>query len=312
MKKTFILLGIFLVMIIPIVIASTDPEECAEETNGCGRITEGGNLLIMGVEVQIDGDTSRRFEYGDDIGIKAKPNSEVIFEVKVWNNHTSSHIDEVNMNIEIDYIFEDEDSKDTNEDTTIKDEEYETFELTFELPSDTEEGDYDVVITVIGENSTNKEHSVEYELVLVVEFDEDEDYTSDEKTTLDELKTAIDELTTNTNYYDVYTECTGSLKTCEATITTRDNTITTLNDYKTKSENCNNEKTILNTQITTLQIANKDLAINNTAMQGNITNVKNTRVYWIIGILVLGGYLFYRYKERLFPKSKVGSTEVTR
>ncbi len=144
MKKIFILLGILLVMVIPIVIASTDPEECAKETNGCGR-TDGGNLLIIDIDVKVDDQTSRNLDYGEDIRT-AYPDSEIIFEVKVLNNHSKDEMGGVYMNIEIEDLFEDEDSGETNEENIDDGYDY-TFKLTFDLPSDTEEGDYDVIIT---------------------------------------------------------------------------------------------------------------------------------------------------------------------
>ena len=296
MKKILlIMLGILLITIIPIVISS----------NEYGKITSGKDLLIIDVDVKVDGLTSRNLDYGEEISRVAHPDSEVIFEIEVLNNNSGTDMTDVEMVIEIEDLDLEEATAeidlDSNEDNTLK--------LTFDLPLDTEDRDYDVFIKIKGELN-NTIHKVEYTLDLVVEVDKEEG-TSRRTTTLDELKTTIDEFVEK-NYYDEYTASDGLLKTCEATIKTRDNTITTLNDYKSKSEICNNEKGVLNTQITTLQTYNKKLAINNTAMVGNITNVKNTRIYWIVGILILVGYLFYRYKEKLFPKSEIGKTETGR
>ncbi len=294
MKKTFILLGILLVMISPIVISS----------NEYGKITSGKDLLIIDVDVKVDGLTSRNLDYGEEISRVAHPDSEVIFEIEVLNNNSGTDMTDVEMVIEIEDLDLEEATAeidlDSNEDNTLK--------LTFDLPLDTEDRDYDVLIKIKGELN-NTIHKVEYTLDLVVEVDKEEE--TSRTTTLDELKTTIDEFVEK-NYYDEYTASDGLLKTCEATIKTRDTTIATLKDYKAKFETCSNEKGVLNTQITTLQTNNKNLAINNTAMVGNITNVKNTRIYWIVGILALGLYGFVRYKNKIFPPRKVDNTEITR
>ena len=299
-KLLFILLGI---LIIPMVLGA-DYEECSEESNGCGKVIEGNDLLIMDVDVKVDGLTSRNLDYGDEISRKAKPESEVIFEITVRNNHTSLDMDDIVMMIEI----EDLDLEKETDKTDLNDEDEKIFSLTFDLPTDTEDRDYEVKITITAELSNGTDQEVSYDLDLVVEFDEEDTLTTtEEKTTLDEIKTAIDEMTTIQNYYEPYTTCTGKLATAEATIVTRDAAIATLNDYKAKYETCSGEKTLLNNQIITLQIEKEKLAINATSYMGEVKNVKDNRIY-IIGIVILiAGFVIWKYKERLFPKSELNA-----
>ena len=288
-KLLFILLGI---LIIPMVIAS----------NEYGKVTSGGDLLITDFDTKVDGLTSRNLDYGDEISRVAYPDSEIILQIELKNNHTSLDMTDIAVIATIDDLDLEEESiefdlaygKDKN------------IELAFTLPSDAEDKDYEIFVEVEGKLN-NTVHVVEYILDLVVEFDDDEILTVDEKTTLDELKTAIDEMTTVQNYYEPYTTCTGKLATAEATIVTRDAAIATLNDYKAKYETCSGEKTLLNNQIITLQIEKEKLAINATSYMGEVKNVKDNRIYIIGAVILIAGYIIWKYKERLFPKSELNA-----
>jgi len=288
-KLILIMLGL---LIIPMVMAS----------NEYGKITSGGDLLITDFDTKVDGLTSRNLDYGDEISRVAYPDSEIILQIELKNNHTSLDMTDIAVIATIDDLDLEEESiefdlaygKDKN------------IELAFTLPSDAEDKDYEIFVEVEGKLN-NTVHVVEYILDLVVEFDDDEILTVDEKTTLDELKTAIDEMTTVQNYYEPYTTCTGKLATAEATIVTRDAAIATLNDYKAKYETCSGEKTLLNNQIITLQIEKEKLAINATSYMGEVKNVKDNRIYIIGAVILIAGYIIWKYKERLFPKSELNA-----
>lgn len=307
MKKILlIILGILLITIIPMVMASVDPEECADDK--CGRISEGDDLLILDVEVQIDGSPTRSLDYGDDITRKdgnAKPESELIFEVKVWNNMSDDEMEDVYMNIEIDDLFEDEDSKDTDEEN-IDDEDDYPFELTFKLPSDTEEGEYDVVITVTGENSSD-EHSVEYELVLVVEFDEEQSSPDSLTQKIDSLNSTIGILNKDIgSYFKPYATCVSDRDSYKETIKTRDTTIASMSGYETKFTICNTNLLVCNTERAVISAANE--SCNYMIQNEYIPEIKSKENWaFLAGIIGAGGvFLIYWNKDR---KKKEGTEE---
>lgn len=291
--KKLILLPL-LVLLIPLAMAG----------NEYGKLTSGYNLIITDFDVKVDGLSSRNLDYGEEISRIANPDSDVILQIEFKNNHTSLEMTDIEVVATIDDL-------DLEKDASKFDLSYgkdKNIEITFTIPSDAEDRDYEILVEAEGKlNSTV--HRVEYILDLVVELPSEETMPSSTKSSLqesiDNLNTVVDELNKKTNYFEPYTQCTADLNACNGEKATKDTEIATFKDYKAKFENCDNEKTSLNTQINSLYIENKNLEINKTSITKDAQHEKNTRTYLIVAGVILIAVIGWWQRKRLIPTREV-------
>ena len=293
MKKTISLLGIFLIMVIPIVMSS----------NEFGKITSGGNLIITDVDVKVDSLTSRNLDYGDEISRIAEPSSIVIFQIEVKNNHATLDMEEVEMVVTIDDL----DLEETTSQTDLNDNQDKTLSVTFTLPSDAEERDYEVFIEVEGELN-NITHKVEYDLDLVVEVEDTASQTSTPDSCIDRinsLNNTISDINQNIDsYFEPYSQCVVDRKNLEGKIETKDAVITSKQGYETKFTLCNTELIICNSDRAYKSAANESChrAIVNEYLP-KIKSQQNT-TFLVAIIIAVGALIFREYEKR---KEKQGT-----
>ena len=131
-----------------------------------------GRLEIDDLDVEVDGDTDSNLDNTDKIDEKAKPESEIEFRIKIENGFTDEEdieIENIQVTVTIEGIDDGDDLEEESDEFDLKAEESERVTLNFELPLESEEDDYTVLIHVEGEDENNIEHEIDWELELEVE-----------------------------------------------------------------------------------------------------------------------------------------------
>jgi hypothetical protein len=135
-----------------------------------------GNLTISDLDIKVGDKSEKDVRNGETIGRDAKPGDKVKFDIEVSNLFPKSS--DIDMeDIEITITIQDIDDggdDDLEEEETIDDldaGDEDSIILEFDIPILVEEGDYDVVIEVTGEDDNGVDHDVRWELKLTVEKD---------------------------------------------------------------------------------------------------------------------------------------------
>lgn len=280
--------------------------ESAFATNEFGKITSGGNLLITDVDVRIDSLTSRNLEFGDTITKVAKPSSKVEFQIEIKNNHSSLDMTDLEMVIAIDDL----DLEKTKTLSSLGNNNDKTLSVEFDIPSDADEDDYEILIEAEGELN-NTIHRIEFELNLEVEISEEEQELSSPSVTT-KLKD-IDESVSNLSkeigsYFNPYATCVSERDSLKETIKTRDTTITNLQGYESKFTTCN-------TNLLTCNTEKEQKAYANESCHYSIKNqyepkIKSQQNWTILGILATGvGFMIYMQFQKKKEKQGTESEE---
>ena len=156
MKLIKFLLGIFFLMIVSQVAFAQ----------------VGDKLLILEVDVEVDDRSSNNLNDGDRIRREAKPESDVEFKIKIKNNFTRAEgleIQDIEVTVTIEGIDDDEDLDDDARDFDLNDGDDKRVKISFKLPLEIDEGTYDVVIEVEGEDENGTIHRVTATLDLEVD-----------------------------------------------------------------------------------------------------------------------------------------------
>ncbi|MAG61807.1 hypothetical protein CMI43_03260 [Candidatus Pacearchaeota archaeon] len=271
----------------------------AENENG--KIVSGGDLLIDDVDVKVDGLSSRNLNYGDEIKREAKSGSVIDFEIRIKNNNSGTSMEEVEMVIEIDDL----DLEEMTDESSIDANDKETLKLSIILPSDTEYDEYEILIEAEGDLN-NSVHKVEYILDLIVEKSSTSTSTS---STLGDLiislNNTLGEVKNNENYFDPYTKCTAELEAKKVVVSSKDTEISTLKDFKTLYQTCEKDKKNQEDIMATLKVSNTNLKLNMSNLYREVQNEKDSRMYWILGLIIAGVTGFIIYKKRQFPDHEV-------
>ena len=163
-----ILLGLFLVLLmVPMVSAQ----------NEFGRVVSGGKLLITDVDVKVDDRTDKDLDFGETITREAKPESTVKFTIEAKNNFTDAEdldIENIDVTVTIEGIDNDDDLDEEGEIGDVRAGRDDSISIEFKIPLEVDEGNYDVLIEVTGEDENGTDHTVEYELELEVKKEDHE------------------------------------------------------------------------------------------------------------------------------------------
>ena len=163
-----VLLGLFLVLLmVPIVSAQ----------NEFGRVVSGGKLLITDVDVKIDDRTDKDLDFGETITREAKPDSTVKFTIEAKNNFTDAEdldVENIDVTVTIEGIDDDDDLDEEGEIGDVRAGRDDSISIEFKIPLEVDEGNYDVLIEVTGEDENGTDHTVEYELELEVKKEDHE------------------------------------------------------------------------------------------------------------------------------------------
>ncbi|MBI2523179.1 hypothetical protein HYW19_02200 [Candidatus Woesearchaeota archaeon] len=166
--KASVMVGLFLILlIVPVVLAA----------NEFGRVTQGSKLLITDVDVKVGSKTHKNLDFGDKIKEEAKPGDNVQFKIQALNNFTDAEdleIEDMQVTVTIEGIDDDDDLEEEGEIKDLKAEKDDDVTIDFTIPLEVDEGDYDVLIEVEGEDENGTTHAVEYELELEVQKEDNE------------------------------------------------------------------------------------------------------------------------------------------
>lgn len=291
MKK--IILLPLLILLLPLVMA----------TNEFGKITSGGDLIIVDVDVKVDSLSSRNLDYGDEISRIANPSSKVIFMIELKNNNSALDMEDVEMIIQI----EDLDLEKSTSQVDLSDGQDKVLEITFTLPSDAEERDYEVFIEAEGELN-NTIHKVEYELDLVVEEIEEEVVTISSGSCTDiinSMNRTIGQLNQNIDsYFEPYAECVSERDSLKERLNTKDTSISNLQGYETKYTGCNDNLIICTTERIQKAAANESCYYR--IANEYLPKIKSQQNYTFLGIAATGiiALLYIQYQKK---KDKQGT-----
>ena len=165
------MIGLFLVLlIVPIVLGANEDGNV---------ITGGGKLLITDVDVKVGSKTHKNMDFNEMIKEEAKPGDVVKFTIEATNNFTNDEnleIEDIVVTVTIEGIDDDDDLEEEGDIKDLKDGKNNDVTIEFTIPLEVDEGDYDVLIVVEGddENNTVSGHEVQYELELEVQKEDNE------------------------------------------------------------------------------------------------------------------------------------------
>src|SRR3989338_11126 len=166
MKNSTIMVGLVLILLmIPVVLAA----------NEFGRVTKGGKLLITDVDVKVGSKTHKNIDFGEKIKEEAKPGDNVQFKIQATNNFTDTEdleIEDIEVTVTIEGI--DDDVEEESEIKDLKAEKDDDVTIDFTIPLEVDEGDFDVLIEIEGDDENGTAHAVEYELELEVQKEDNE------------------------------------------------------------------------------------------------------------------------------------------
>jgi len=131
-----------------------------------------GRLEIDDLDIKVDDKTDSNVEDGEKIGEKAKSESEIEFKIKIKNKFTDEEdieIEDIVATITIEEIDDGDDLEEDSSEFDLKAEDSERVTVKFELPLEVEEGDYNVLIHVEGEDDNGVDHEIYWEIELEVE-----------------------------------------------------------------------------------------------------------------------------------------------
>ena len=137
-----------------------------------------GGLIIEDLDVRVfyrDGDTDinqdlsegQKLDFEDD----TRPGSELEFRLNVENIFTSDEdidIEDITITVTIEEIDDGEDLDEESKEFDLKPGENERVTVFFSIPLEVEEGDYDVLIEIEGDDEEGTTHRIERNLVLVI------------------------------------------------------------------------------------------------------------------------------------------------
>ncbi|MBW2975641.1 lamin tail domain-containing protein [Candidatus Woesearchaeota archaeon] len=136
-----------------------------------------GNMTISDLDIKVNGDKDKDVTNGDKIGEKAKPGEKVEFDVELKNLFPSSsdiEIEDIEVTVTIKDIDDGDDLEETADIDNIDANDEDSVNLEFEIPTLVDEGEYDVIIEVDGEDENGKNQEVRWELTLEVKKDKHE------------------------------------------------------------------------------------------------------------------------------------------
>ena len=169
MKTLNVMIGLFMVLlIVPFVLGA----------NEFGNVIKGGGkLLITDVDVKVGSKTDKNMDFGDTIKHEARPGDTVKFTIEAKNNFTDAEdleIEDIEVTITIEDIDDDSDLEEEDDIKDLKDGKDNDVTIEFTIPLEVDEGDYDVLIGVEGEDENGITHEVQYELELEIEKEDNE------------------------------------------------------------------------------------------------------------------------------------------
>ena len=167
-KALSILIGLFLVLLmVPAVFAD----------NENGDVIRGGKLLITQVDAKVDGKSDKSLDFDEKISKEAKPGSNVEFTIELKNNFTDAQdleIQDIDTTITIEEIDDGDDLDEDVKQFDLKADDDKKVKVTFDIPLEVDEDNYNVVINAEGEDENGTTHEVEYRIELEIQKEDNE------------------------------------------------------------------------------------------------------------------------------------------
>lgn len=131
------------------------------------------NLAFKDLDIKVGSKTDSNLQDradGYEIDRNAEPGDKIEFTIEIENTYEiDMDIEDVVVTITIEDIDDGDELEEETDGENIKDGKDETFKLDFEVPMKVDEGNYDVIIEVVGEDEDGKEHKISKNFVLVVD-----------------------------------------------------------------------------------------------------------------------------------------------
>jgi len=294
MKK--LIYVILVILILPFVLAGNEQ----------GRIIKGGDLLVVDVDVKVDGKNNRNIEFGEEVKTNALPGSELIITIEIRNNNSGTIMQDVAITLFIDDLDFDETTNEEDIDP-LSDEEY---EIILVLPQDIRDRDYEFSFEISGELN-NTVHEVEYEFDIDVDNPDTKTTTSTfssggststQKQKIIDLETELAKAKEeNTGFYEPYIECTTDLTAKTTEVSTKQTQIDSLDGVQGNLDSCNSESETKDKTISGLdgKILNLSLTVSN--LQKDVKSIKDSRTYIIIFFILAAIGIFIWDKKMRNP-----------
>lgn len=129
-------------------------------------------LDITNVDVTVDGKSDKDLNDGAFIAKEAKPGDSVKIKIKVSNTFSDAEnldIEDVLITAVLEEVDDGDDLEEESDEFDVKQGRTSSETLTFEIPKKVDEGEYNLVITVEGEDENSTEHEDEWTLSLEVQ-----------------------------------------------------------------------------------------------------------------------------------------------
>src|SRR3989338_7147297 len=114
-----------------------------------------GKLVIRDIEVKVDDKRQTGLDDGDRVSREAKPGSDITIDVEVENLYTRSQdikITDVEITVRIEDVDDGDDLEETGNTFDLSADRTKTQKFTFQIPTLVDDGDYDLVIEVEGDD----------------------------------------------------------------------------------------------------------------------------------------------------------------
>jgi uncharacterized membrane protein len=136
------------------------------------NVGQGPKLIISDLDVKVDKKTDKNMNNNTKIGKDAAPGSTVEFKLEIENLFTDDEdleIEDIDVEIVIEDIDDGDDLDEDADEFDIKQGKNKDISIEFDIPLEIDEGVYDVIIDVEGEDENGTTHTIRWELDLEVE-----------------------------------------------------------------------------------------------------------------------------------------------
>jgi hypothetical protein len=136
------------------------------------NVTESPKLIISDLDVKVGKKTHSGVTNNTRISKDAEPGSEVEFKIELKNLFTDDEeleIEDIEVEITIEDIDDGDDLDEEADDFDLKQGKRDDVKIKFDVPLEVEEGTFDVIIDVDGEDENRTIHTIRWELELEVE-----------------------------------------------------------------------------------------------------------------------------------------------
>jgi len=140
-------------------------------------VGEGAKLRITDLDVKVDGKTKKNLNNNTKIKRDAEPGSEIQFIIEIENFFTNDEdleIEDIEVEITIEDIDDGDDLEEDADEFDLKAGKDEKVKIKFDVPLEVDEGTFDVIIDVEGEDENGTTHEIRFELELDVEKEKHE------------------------------------------------------------------------------------------------------------------------------------------